>query len=311
MQWDDLRHFLALARAQTLSVAGQSLGVDGTTIWRRVDRLSKELDTSLFEIGANGHQLTASGEELLRHAEDAERAVQAANSALTGERGRFAGTVRLSLSEGFATWIIANGLAAFHAAHPGIRLEIATTNGFLNPSRREADLAVMLARPAKGPLVTRKLTDYHLKLYAARHYLENHPSIRAKEDLRQHVLIGYIPDFIYAEELRYLAEIDPELAPQFSSSSINVQHALTHAGQGIAVLPQFIGAQDDTLIPLLAAEVQIERTFWIVVHQDLSRVARVRAVIDWLKQLVARNAALFAYPDLTGASASQRVSPSE
>lgn len=293
MQWDDLRHFLALARAQTLATAGQSLGVDGTTVLRRVDRLSKEMDTSLFEIGATGHHLTASGEELLRHAEDVERAVQAANSALTGERGRFAGTVRLSLSEGFASWIVADGLAQFHASHPGIRLEIATTNGFLNPSRREADLAVMLARPAKGPLVARKLTDYHLKLYAARDYLANHPPIRRAADLRRHTLIGYIPDFIYAEELRYLSEIDAELTPQFSSSSINVQHAMTRRGLGLAVLPHFIGHQDAALHPVLPDTVRIDRSFWIVVHQDLSRVARVRAVIEWLKTLASTKADLF------------------
>jgi DNA-binding transcriptional LysR family regulator len=292
MQWDDLRHFLALARAQTLPAAGQTLGVDGTTVWRRVDRLSKQLDTSLFEIGATGHKLTASGEELLRHAEDAERAVQAANSALTGERGRFTGTVRLSLSEGFASWIVAGDIVAFHAAHPGIRLEIATTNGFLNPSRREADLAVLLARPAKGPLVARKLTDYRLRLYAGRNYLAQHPPIQSPEDLRQHRLIGYIPDFIYADELRYLSEIASDLTPDFSSSSINAQYAMVRAGAGLAILPQFIGAQDPTLHPVLGEDASIKRSFWIVVHRDLSKVARVRAVIDWLTALVQERSAL-------------------
>lgn len=291
MKWDDLRFFLALARTRTLAGAAGQLGVDATTVGRRLERLAASLNSTLFETGANGFSLTASGDMLMRHAEEVERSILAASGALTGERSRLAGTVRISLSEGFATWVVAPGLARFRARHPDIRLEIATTNGFLNPSRREADLAVMLARPAKGPLVSRKLTDYGLSLYAARDYVTRNGAPAAKGDLRDHPLIGYIPDFIYAEELRYLAEIDDSLAPSLSSSSINVQHAMTRAGAGIAVLPDFIGQNDPQLQSLLDDKVHIRRTFWIVVHHDLRRVARVAAVIDWLDELVAERLA--------------------
>lgn len=285
MQWDDLRFFLAVARKRTLSSAAKSLSVDATTVGRKIDRLSAELKASLFEIGPAGHMLTASGNELLKHAENVERSVIAAGSALTGEHSRFVGTVRLSLSEGFATWVVAKHLQSFRSLHPEINLEIVTTNGFLNPSKREADLAVMLARPVKGPLIARKLANYSLGLYASGDYLDTHSPPKAVDDLKQHVLIGYIPDFIYAEELRYLPEIDDSLVPILSSTSINVQHAMTRSGLGISVLPNFIGALDNTLRPILPV-VQIQRNFWVVVHRDLAGVARVRAVIDWLDTLV-------------------------
>lgn len=291
MKWDDLRFFLALARTRTLAGAAGQLGVDATTVGRRLDRLAASLNSNLFEPGTSGFSLTSSGETLMRHAEEVERSIMAASGALTGERSRLAGTVRISLSEGFASWVVAPGLASFRLRHPDIRLEIATTNGFLNPSRREADLAVMLARPAKGPLVSRKLTDYGLSLYAARDYVARCAAPLTRASLRDHPLIGYIPDFIYAEELRYLAEIDDNLAPSLSSSSINVQHAMTRAGAGIAVLPDFIGQNDPQLQCLLADSVHIRRSFWIVVHHDLRRVARVAAVIDWLDELVAQRLA--------------------
>ncbi|HMT43078.1 MAG TPA: LysR family transcriptional regulator [Chakrabartia sp.] len=287
MHWDDLRYFLALVRARTLAGAAQKLGVDATTVGRRIERLTAAYGTSLFETGPAGHMMTASGDELLRHAEDVERAILAAGTALTGERSRYAGTVRLSLSEGFATWVIAPHLPAFAESHPDIALEIVTTNGFLNPSKREADLAVMLARPVQGALTAAKLTDYTLGLYASAEYLRRHGPVAELAELRGHRLIGYIPDFIYAEELRYLPEVAEGLDPAYSSSSINVQHALAASGLGIGILPHFIGQQSPPLLPVLANTVRIRRSFWTVVHRDLSRVSRVRAVIDWLHHIAA------------------------
>lgn len=292
MQWDDLRFFLAVSRSRTLSAAARHLSVDGTTVGRRIDRLSHELNTSLFEIGPRGHLLTASGNELLKHAEEVERSIITASQALTGEHSKLAGTVRLSLSEGFATWVVAPSLPDFRRKHPEISLEIVTTNGFLNPSKREADLAVMLARPSRGPLKAKKLTDYSLGLFAAQEHIASGGSISSVADLHNRTLIGYIDDFIYAEELRYLSEIDGGLAPDLSSSSINVQHGMTKAGLGIAVLPFFIGRKDNSLAQLLARQVEIKRTFWIVVHEDLSKVSRVRAVMDWLAEIALVDPAL-------------------
>ena len=128
---------------------------------------------------------------------------------------------------------------------------------------------------------------------------------QAEAVIAARTLIGYIPDFIYADELRYLSEVESDLAPALSSSSINVQHALTAAGLGISVLPHFIGRRDARLVPVLADAVSITRSFWIVVHQDIARLARVRAVIDWLKEVIALEAPLLAASG--GGSAMTRV----
>jgi len=181
--------------------------------------------------------------------------------------------------------VVAKHLQSSRSLHPEINLEIVTTNGFLNPSKQEAELAVMLVRPVKGPLIARKLANYALGLYASGEYLHIHSQPKAVDDLKQHILIGYIPDFIYAEDLRYLPEINDSLVPTLSSTSINVQHAMTQSGLGISVLPNFIGALDKTLRPILPV-IQIRRSFWVVVHRDLAGVTRVRSVIDWLDTLV-------------------------
>jgi len=285
MYWDDLRYFLAVERGRTLSKAAARLGVDATTVGRRIERLGHSLNAALFEVGPHGHSLTAAGEKLLQHAEEVERAILAANGDLRGESGKLAGTVRISLSEGLATWVFAPNLPIFQARHPGIMLEIATTNEFLNPSKREADLAVMLARPTSGALIVQKLTDYRLGLFASQDYLAAHGMVADLDDLRQRVLIGYIPDLIYSDELRYLEEVDAALQPRLTSSSITMQHAMTRAGLGVSVLPHFIGMSDPDLVPLMPETITITRSFWIVVHADLRRVARVNAVIEWLRQV--------------------------
>ena len=285
MNWDDLRYFLAVARQKTLSAAGKKLGVDGTTVGRRIIRLEESLGSSLFEIAANGHLLTARGEELMRHAEDAERAIISANEILTGVQSRFSGTVRLSLSEGFASWVLGPRLREFSELHPEISLEIVTTNGFLSPSKREADIAIMLARPSRGPLIAQKLSDYGLGLYGAESFVIAKGKPTKLEDLHKFPLIGYIPDFIYADELRYLSEIDPALVPQTCSTSINMQRSMCAEGLGFAILPHFMVRNDPAITHILPEDIAIRRSFWIVVHRDLRNVGRIKAVIDWLKQV--------------------------
>lgn len=284
MQWDDLRFFLAVERTGTLSAAATRLGVDATTVGRRVDRLSHSLNAALFEVGPQGHRLTNAGEKLLHHAEEVERSILAASGDLTGESSRLAGTVRVSLPEGFASGLVAPALPTFHAAHPGIALDLASTHGFLNPSKREADIAIMLNRPASGSLIASKIGDYQLGLFASHDYIARHGMVADRADLRTRTLIGYIPDLIYWDALRYLEEIDPALSATITSSNIAVQHAMTRAGVGLCVLHRFMAQDDPMLVPILP-NIVITRTYWMVVHADLRRVARVAAVMEWLRTI--------------------------
>ncbi|WP_114955164.1 LysR family transcriptional regulator [Sphingosinicella terrae] len=283
MDWNDLRHFLALAQTGQLTRAGTRLGVDATTVGRRVRRLEVTLQQTLFEQAREGQVLTEAGEQLLVLAEQVEQAMHRIQDAHPGDG--LAGTIRLSVSEGFGTWIVAHRLMAFLKLHPRVQVDLVASSGFLNPSRREADIAVLLARPRSGPLISRKLADYALGIYAARSYLESVPRMPSdRSELSEHPLIGYIPDFIYAPELNYLDEISPGLRPKIRSSSINAQYRLATAGAGIAILPCFIGGGDSRLTRLLP-ELSIRRSFWLVTHQDTRQLARIQAFGAWLAEL--------------------------
>jgi DNA-binding transcriptional LysR family regulator len=284
--WDDLRVFLAVARTRKIAPAARALGIDATTIARRLARLEKTLGPELFEMGAGERTLTARGQALLRHAESVESATLAAMEDVTGHEHHLTGQVRLSVAEGFGTWVLAPGLAEFSQRHPGIRLDLITASGFLNPSKREADMAVMLARPQRGRLSVRRMGDYHLHLYAAPDYLARAGTPQSTADLRNHVLAGYVPEFIFSPELDYLDEVEAGLEASLRATSINMQHRMIAEGAAIGVLPDFIARRDHALVPVLADQVEIMRSFWLVTHGDLKKLPRIAAVAHWLQERI-------------------------
>ena len=283
MDWDDLRYFLAVTRARQLGPAASMLGVDATTVGRRLRRLEIAIGERLFERTREGQILTEAGERLVRHAEAMEQAI--AGIDLGGSNLHdVSGLLRVSASEGFGTWFVAHHLGEFTSTYPRVSVDLVANNGFLNPSRRETDVAILLARPRKGPLVTRKLTDYSLGIYVARTYLDAKGPIETVDDLGRHTLIGYIPDLLYAPELRYLDEVSSKLSPRIRSSSINAQYRLTAAGAGVSILPCFIGDADPSLARIMPT-VNITRTFWLVTHEDNRHLSRIRLFVDWLTNL--------------------------
>lgn len=286
MDWDDIRVFLALARTGRMGQAARSAGQNATTIARRIRRLEGQFQTALFENSLSGYVLTADGQALLGRAENMEAEALDIGQ-LVGRGGHeLAGPIRLSVSEGFGSRVLAPKLVEFSARHPGVTVDLIASTGFLNPSRREADLAIMLSRPQAGPLLVRKLTDYRLGLYGHTKRVELEGGVNELGDLLRRPLIGYVPDLIYAPELHYLEELDARLQATIRSSSINAQAELIATGAGYGILPCFIGDTTPGLTRLLPDQVTISRTFWLVVHRDARRIARIEHFISWLDKIM-------------------------
>lgn len=285
--WDDMRVFLAVARARKIAPAARALGLDPTTLTRRIARLEQALGARLFDLSMGERVLSEQGLAMLAHAERVESASLAAMEEATGKSRMLSGQVRLSVAEGFGTWVLAPGLADFHARHVGIRLDLISASGFLNPSKREADMALMLARPQRGRLSARRLGDYRLHLYAADAYLEQRGEPANPAALLHHTLVGYVPDFIFSPELDYLNEVHAGLEAHLRSTSINMQYRMIAESAGIGILPDFIGRRDPKLRSLLTDAVQITRSFWLVIHEDLRKLPRIEAVAQWLQERVA------------------------
>ena len=287
--WDDLRIFLAVAHAGRIAPAARALGVDATTVGRRLARLEGAIGAPLFETVAGERRLSEAGQALLHHAETIDAAIAAATEGDVAHGA--AGHVRLSVAEGLATHVLAPRLPGFAAAHPRIRLDLITASGLLDPSKREADIAVMLARPRNRQLVVARLVDYRLRLYAAPDYLAAAGVPETAAALERHVLASYVPEHLHAPELDYLSEGHDGLVARLRSTSINVQHRMIAAGAAIGILPDFIGAADARLVPVLP-QIALTRAFWLVMHADGQATPRIQAVTSWLREAVEAPASL-------------------
>lgn len=279
--WDDIRYFITAARTGSLAAAAEQLGVDAATVGRKIARLESTLKLTLFTRSRSGLQLTGNGGRLLEASLEVETAMQ--NALEAGSRDVVGGTVRISVAEGFGTSLVAPALPALRRERPSLRIELAAQSSFLSPHKREADIAVTLSAPSRGRIVVEPLTNYELGLYAAPSYFGSRKPPRDLDALRQHDIIAYIDDLLYAPELRYLNELGSDLQPAISSSSIRAQREIIREGGGVGVLPCFMS---DGLKRILPTQVSLKRRFWLSTHRDVVETARVRAVRTWLKALV-------------------------
>ncbi|MBL29354.1 MAG: LysR family transcriptional regulator [Rhodospirillaceae bacterium] len=293
IDWNDLRYFLAVARNGRLTVAARWMGCDHATVSRRVTTLETALSSRLFERSPRGYSLTEAGERLLTYAEQIESAAAEMQSRIAGENLALSGAVRIGAPDGFGAFFLAPRIGDLMRRYPGLELQIVAMPRIFSLSKREADIAISVARPREGRLVSRKLTDYHLHLYAATDYLAAHPPIVSRADLSDHALIGYITDLIYAPELDYFDEVTDGRHVHLTSSNLIAQMRATQAGAGLCILPDFMAVEAANLVPVLADEIALTRTFWLIVHADLRDTVRVRTVADFIAERVAADRALF------------------
>ena len=293
IDWDSLRHFLEVARTQRVSAAAQRLGVEHTTVSRRIRALESQLDTVLFEKSrSTGFTLTPDGQRLFAHAEQMESALVSAREEISGVGVAVSGHIRIGATEGFGSYVVTPLLTVFQQRYPHVTVDVLPVPRFVSLSKREADIAVTIERPQRGPYVCGKLGDYTLRLYGTPGYLERHAAIRAREDLAGHTFIGYVEELLFSDRLRYLEDVLPASRVVLRSTSVIAQYHAALQGHALAILPCFIAAQDRRLVPVLAAEVAITRSFWMYCHEDARRLKRVAALWDFLRQAVGANGAL-------------------
>lgn len=291
--WDDLRFFLELCRKGKLVRAADTLRVDHTTVSRRVAALEQALRTKLVEKTEQGFRPTEAGEKLIPIAERMENSALYLQDDIGGGGSRLSGPVRVGTPDGFGSFFLASNLPKLIAKHPGLEIDLVAVPRYVSLSRREADLSVTLDRPATGRIYARKLTDYHLQLFASREYLENSEPVMRRRDLRGHNLIGYIEDLIFAPELRYMEAVGKELSAGFRSTSLVAQRQAILSNAGIGILPRFIAHDDRRLVPVLAEDFCLLRTFWLLIHEDIRWLARVRETADFIADSVRSQRSLF------------------
>jgi DNA-binding transcriptional LysR family regulator len=293
--WDDLRHFLAVARLGTLSAAAQTLDTDHTTVARHIQRLEDRLAVQVFFRSNLGYSLTANGERLRPIAEAMEANYLAA-AALKSENPSISGIVRIGTPDGFGTFFLAPRLRKLAAQHPNLEIELLATARLFSLSKREADIVISLTSPEHARVVSRRLTDYELLVYAAPAYLAAHPPILSPADFSRHEFVGYIEDMLFTPELNYLSLIGANLSPRIRSTNLITQMQAALAGAGLCVLPVFIARDYPGLVPVLPEAAALTRAFFMHIHEDNRKSAHVRATAAFISAEISRDAAIFGRP---------------
>jgi len=284
--WNALQSFLAVVRSGKLTVAARRMGIDHSTLSRRISDLEQTLQAKLFNRSVQGYTLTLQGEKLLAAAQTMESIALGIQGDVAGSSLKIAGSVRIGAPDGFGTTFLAPQLVKLNELHPELLLELVTMPRIFSLTKREADIAIGLAPPREGRLHARRLTDYHLGLYATEDYLTRYGEPLRRSDLRKHRFIGYIGELIYAPELDYIPLIEKNLTPSITSSNLIAQYNMTLTGYGVCVLPRFMAIQDSRLKPVMADTVSLIRSFWLIVHSDLRDLARIRITSEFIVEAV-------------------------
>ena len=273
--WDDLRLFLAVARAGSLLGAGKALRLDAATLGRRVARLEKTLGIALFVKSPQGYTLTEAGTRLMERAEAAEQAMRQATAGVEAPSNELRGQIRVGAPDGCANFLLPQVCARLVAENPGLDVQIVALPRVFNLSRREADMAIGVSAPTGGRLVVQKITDYQLHLAASEAYMTAHGPIKEVADLAGHRMVGYIPDMIFDQELDYLADLGVGRVPM-ASNSVSVQVHMIRAGAGIGVVHDFSLPFAPGVHRLLSDKVHLTRAFYLIRHEDDQSNARLR-----------------------------------
>lgn len=289
LNWDDVRIFLAVARSGRFITAGQKLGMDHTTVARRISSLETSMGSRLLDRSPRGVTLTLEGKRLLGHAQRVEEEMLAASEDVSHADERLAGPVRLATPAGLGTYVIAPHIGEFVNAYPEIELSLIPESKAFSLAQREADILIGLNRPLHGNLVSQRLADYWLGLYASQDYLDRTPAITSAADLAAHDFVWSVSDLVDFSELKVLDHIARDSRIALRSSSVTVQHIAVASGLGIGLLHGFAAAQDPRLVAVLPDKVREMRTYWLTVHSNYRALPRVRAVIDFLHETVQRH----------------------
>ncbi len=279
MNWDDLRYVLAVSRAGSLAGAAKELRVNHTTVGRRVEAAEAALGMRLFTRTTLGYVPTAEGERIIEHLGGVENAVIALERGADAQQHTVSGVVRVTSPETLGCMYLAPVLAGLRRQHAELAIELMSTGAILDLARREADIAVRHFRSGHESLVVKRVAYVAYGLYGAKTYLAERPVTVASE-LRGHQILTAAtgPNVVDANWFHELVgEAPPALVCDLSMALLEA----ARAGEGIAVLPRYVGDADTTLHHLEMPN-EPREPVWIAVHRDVKDAPRVRAVVDHL-----------------------------
>lgn len=292
-EWDDARFFLAIHREGSLSAAARKLGVNQSTMSRKLASMEERLAVKLFVRTRDRFVLAPLGERMVARAERMEEEALALERDILGQEERLTGTVRITAPDAFGTTVITPLLIELQARYPDITCELNVSNRLMSLSRREADIGIRTARSAEANVVGRAVCDFAVAPYASRDYLAARGTPR-RGAYDGHDFVGFDDPLRGTLDNQWIEERAERGRIVFRSSSTPAQLAAVLAGAGIGLFGCYLGDDRPELVRLEPPMAETKRQFWLVMHKDLQHVPRFRATVDFLAEALRKNNARFA-----------------
>ncbi|MGA9873399.1 MAG: LysR family transcriptional regulator [Rhodococcus sp. (in: high G+C Gram-positive bacteria)] len=281
---DDLLILLAVGRTGRYNTAAVDLGVNHTTISRRIAALESSLGGRLLAKSGSGWELTARGRDALAAAENIEAAVRS----LIGVDDEAEGVVRISATDGFSAYVVAPAAAQVRRRHPGISVEIVATTRRASQQRSGMDVEIVVGEPQVHRAEAIKLSDYHLGLYASAGYLDEHGTPATVDDLRAHPLVYFIDSMLQVDDLDIAPGFAPSMRESVRSTNVFVHVEATRAAAGVGLLPCFMADRHDDLVRILPEQVTVRLDYWLVSRAETLRRPEVARVVDAIRTCAAQ-----------------------
>jgi DNA-binding transcriptional LysR family regulator len=275
--WDHLRALLEAARGGSLAAAAKKLGVDQSTVSRRLAQVEFSAGEALFRRCRTGLVLTSLGREVFVRVERMEAALHEIQG-LTAQGQSVNGRVTVASMEGVGSLLIARAVKGLKERHPLVQVNLVTTSSYVDVAKREADIFVSFFEPSSASLVTQKVADVPFYLYASPAYLDSHPIANA-EALADEDFIGYIDDSAYLPSARWMDGVVSNPTFGFRATSMFSQMYAAQEGLGIVMLPSYANAESMGLKKVIAERCR-EVPLFISVQHDLQYLPQIRATFE-------------------------------
>jgi molybdate transport repressor ModE-like protein len=281
MDWSDLQYFLAVAQCGSISQAARILRVNHSTVLRRLQRLEEQLGVALFQRLPGGYALTTAGEALAGQLDGVAEQIERAERQLLGQDLQVRGSIRLTSTDTLFASLLTPLLAEFRQQHPGLSLQLVINNSFLSLTQREADMAVRGTNRPPENLVGRCVGRIQTALYASSAYLASRPATLA---LSEHLWVGPDDSLAHLEQATWLAARVPAEQVVARSDSLVGMVECVRQGMGLGLLLCPLAEARGDLLRLADAGPALDTQVWLLTHPDLRKVARIRALSDFLYQ---------------------------
>lgn len=281
--WDDLKHFLAVARCGSTTAAGLAMGVDQSTVQRRLAALEARIGQALVERRPSGTRLTAYGQQLLPHAQQVEQQMLALQRFVRSSARELNGVIRLTCPEPIVLRISQSPLLhRLKARHPGVRVEFVMSDHYVDLAKGEADVALRSGDTVDNALVGRKIADSLWAVYGGRDYLAQHGTPKQPQDLLQHLWVGFDETMAQHRATLWLRQVAPAARLVASCGSVLGTVAFAKANLGLAALPTALGDAEGDLVRVLGPVPELTRSWRMLTTRALRRTPRVSAFFEFM-----------------------------